>query len=206
MSKQDDEIKSGVSRRDFLKISSVSAALPLVVGPKMVQAGGANVPVHGPGPVPITLTVNGKRYSAQLEPRVTLLDAMREQFDVTSPKRVCNRGECGACTVLVDGKAMYSCTMFAIEAQGKQITTAEGLGTPAHLDPVQAAFWNNDAEQCGFCTPGFVVATKAFLAKHPHATPEDIRLGLGGNLCRCGTYAGIKGVVADLTGRGKGGA
>jgi xanthine dehydrogenase YagT iron-sulfur-binding subunit len=202
MSKQDDDAKAGVSRRDFLKIGGLGAAVPLVTGPVTVRAGGEDVPVAGPGAVPINLSVNGTRFSAQLEPRVTLLDALREQFDVTGPKRVCNRAECGACTVLIDGKPMYSCTVLAIEAQGKQITTAEGLGSPERLSPVQQAFWDNDAEQCGFCTPGFVVATHAFLKKYPHATPEQVKHGLGGNICRCGTYAGIKRTVAQSAGRG----
>jgi xanthine dehydrogenase YagT iron-sulfur-binding subunit len=206
MSKVDEEVKSGVSRRDFLKIGGLTAAIPLVQGPKMVQAGGAQVPVHGPGPVPITLSVNGKRLTGQLEPRVTLLDALREQFDVTGPKRVCDRGECGACTVLLDGKAVYSCTTLAIEAQGHQITTAEGLMAGDQPHPVQQAFVDNDAQQCGFCTPGYVVATKAFLDKHPNPTPEQLRSGLGGNFCRCGTYFGIRHAVAQVASGRKGGA
>jgi xanthine dehydrogenase YagT iron-sulfur-binding subunit len=206
MSKLDEEIKPGVSRRDFLKIGGLTAAIPLVQGPKMVQAGGAQVPVHGPGAVPITLSVNGKRLSGQLEPRVTLLDALREQFDVTGPKRVCDRGECGACTVLLDGKAVYSCTTLAIEAQGHQITTAEGLMAGDQPHPVQQAFVDNDAQQCGFCTPGYVVATKAFLDKHPNPTPEQLRSGLGGNFCRCGTYFGIRHAVAQVASGRKGGA
>ena len=206
MSKLDEEVKAGVSRRDFLKIGGLTAAIPLVQGPKMVQAGGAQVPVHGPGPVPIALSVNGKRLNAQLEPRVTLLDALREQFDVTGPKRVCDRGECGACTVLIDGRAVYSCTTLAIEAQGHQITTAEGLMAGEQPHPVQQAYVDNDAQQCGFCTPGFVVATKAFLDKHPNPTPEQMRTGLAGNFCRCGTYFGIRHAVAQVTSGRKGGA
>ena len=207
MSKLDEEqVKAGVSRRDFLKIGGLTAAIPLVQGPKMVQAGGAQVPVHGPGAVPITLSVNGKRLNAQLEPRVTLLDALREQFDVTGPKRVCDRGECGACTVLLDGRAVYSCTTLAIEAQGHQITTAEGLMAGSQPHPVQQAYGDNDAQQCGFCTPGYVVATKAFLDKHPNPTPEQLRSGLAGNFCRCGTYFGIRHAVAQVTSGRKGGA
>jgi xanthine dehydrogenase YagT iron-sulfur-binding subunit len=201
MSKTDDK-SSGLSRRDFLKISGVAASAPLVVGPTVIKVEGQEVAVHGPGPVPVTLTVNGKRLpSANLEPRVTLLDALREHFDITGPKRVCDRGECGACTVLIDGRAVYSCTTLALEAQGKQIVTAEGLGGSANAHPVQDAFVNNDAQQCGFCTPGFTVATKAFLEQHPHATDAEIAHGIGGNLCRCGTYRGIHGVVAQMTGR-----
>ena len=115
--------------------------------------------------------MNGKKLNAQLEPRVTLLDALRDQFELTGAKRVCDRGTCGACTVLLDGKAVYSCSVLAIDAQGHQITTVEGLGEPGKLHPIQQAFVDNDAQQCGFCTPGFVVATKAFLDQHPNPTP-----------------------------------
>lgn len=192
---------SNVSRRKFLKISGIAASAPLVVGTTVIEVEGQDVAVHGPGAVPVVLTVNGKRFTADLEPRVTLLDALRERFDVTGPKRVCDRGECGACTVLIDGRAVYSCTTLAIEAQGKQIITAEGLAGKDEPDRTQSAFVNNDAQQCGFCTPGFTVATKAFLDKHPHATDAEIAHGMGGNLCRCGTYRGIHGVVAEITGR-----
>ncbi len=200
MSTNDDR-SSGLSRREFLKISSIAASVPLVARPTVIEVEGQEVAVHGPGPVPIMLTVNGKRLSAELEPRVTLLDALREHFDVTGPKRVCDRAECGACTVLIDGRAVYSCTTLAIEAQGKPIVTAEGLGAGEQPHPVQAAFINNDAQQCGFCTPGFTVATKAFLDKHPHSSDAEIAHGLAGNLCRCGTYRGVHGVVAQMTGR-----
>jgi xanthine dehydrogenase YagT iron-sulfur-binding subunit len=196
-----DDKTSGVSRREFLKISSIVASAPLIARPKMIQVDGQEVAVHGPGPVPVALTVNGKRLTGELEPRVTLLDALREHFDVTGPKRVCDRAECGACTVLIDGRAVYSCTTLAIEAQGKEIVTAEALGGGEGPHPVQSAFVNNDAQQCGFCTPGFTVAAKAFLDKNPHATDAEVAHGLAGNLCRCGTYRGIHGVVAQMTGR-----
>jgi xanthine dehydrogenase YagT iron-sulfur-binding subunit len=199
MSKKDDK-SSSFSRREFLKISGLAASVPLVAGPTVLEIHGEEVAVHGPGAAPVTLQVNGKKFSADLEPRVTLLDALRGNFDITGPKRVCDRGECGACTVLIDDRAVYSCTTLAIEAQGRQIVTAEGLGN-GQPHAVQTAFVNNDAQQCGFCTPGFTVASKAFLEKHPHATDEEIAQGIGGNLCRCGTYRGIHGVVAEMTGR-----
>ena len=193
--------KPGISRRDFLKISSIAASAPLVVGPTVLKVAGQDVEVHGPGKSNIELTVNGKKYTAQLEPRVTLLDALREQFEITGPKRVCDRGACGACTVLMENKPVYACSVLAIEAQRKPIVTTEGLMQGDRLGPVQAAFVENDAQQCGFCTPGFVVATKAFLDKYPNATQEQVRHGLGGNFCRCGTYAGIKKVVDQLSHR-----
>jgi len=189
------EPNSGVSRRDFMKISAVTAAVPLVLGPKVVQAAGEEVAVHGPGKVPVALSVNGKKLSADLEPRVTLLDALREQFDLTGAKRVCDRGACGACTVLLDGKPVYACSVLAIDAQGAKITTIESLAEGDALSPVMQAFVAHDAQQCGFCTPGFVVATTHFLQQHPKPSAEDIRHGLSGNYCRCGTYDGIRAVA-----------
>jgi len=195
---------SGLSRRDFLKITGASAAAPLVAGAAAIAIEPPQAAIQGPGKVPITLTINGKKNNAQLEPRVTLLDALRDQFELTGAKRVCDRGTCGACTVLLDGKAVYSCSVLAIDAQNKPITTVEGLGQPGHLHPVQQAFVDNDAQQCGFCTPGFVVACKAFLDQHPHPTLEEIKHGLSGNLCRCGTYAGIRLAVMQAAKAGKG--
>jgi xanthine dehydrogenase YagT iron-sulfur-binding subunit len=193
---------SGVSRRDFLRISGISVAIPLVAGPKVVLAAGQEIPVHGPGKVAMEFIINGEKYKASLEPRVTLLDALRDQFELTGAKRVCDRGECGACTVLMDNKPVYACAVLAIEAQHKPIVTVESLMQQGKLHPVQQAFVDNDASQCGFCTPGFVVACKAFLDRHPHPTPEDIRHGLSGNLCRCGTYDGIRKAVAQLAQKG----
>lgn len=203
-SKSSSSTKSGLSRRDFLKITGASAAAPLIAGAAAIAMEPADTAIQGPGKVPVTLTINGKRYNAQLEPRVTLLDALRDQFELTGAKRVCDRGTCGACTVLLDGKAVYSCSVLAIEAQSKQITTVEGLGQPGKLHPVQQAFVDNDAQQCGFCTPGFVVACKAFLDEHPNPTLEQIKHGISGNLCRCGTYAGIRAAVMQAAKAGKG--
>jgi xanthine dehydrogenase YagT iron-sulfur-binding subunit len=191
--------QSTVSRRDFLKISSIAAAAPAVLGPQVAEAQ-SHPPVLGPGPVPVTLTINNKKFAAQLEPRVTLLDAMRERFDLTGAKRVCDRGECGACTVLMDGRAVYACSILAVDAQAHQITTVESLGTPENLHPIQRAFIEHDASQCGFCTPGFVVAAKAVLDKHPHPTEQQIVHGLSGNFCRCGTYQGLRAAMAAVAG------
>ena len=203
-----DEVKkplegeSRVSRRDFLKISGATAATVPLVGTKVVQAAGAPVKIHGPGKTPVTLTINGQKHTLQLEPRVTLLDAMRDRLAITGAKRVCDRAECGACTVLVDGKPVYSCSLLAIEVQGKAITTVESISKDDALHPIQQAFVDNDASQCGFCTPGFVVATKALLDKHPNPTPQQIRRGLSGNLCRCGTYHGIRHAIAQVAQKG----
>lgn len=196
---KDSPPQTGLSRRDFLKISSIAAAAPAVLGTQAVEAQ-TQPQVLGPGPVPVTLTINNKKYTAQLEPRVTLLDAMRERFELTGAKRVCDRGECGACTVLMNGRAVYACSVLAVDAQGHQITTVESLGTPESLHPIQRAFVEHDASQCGFCTPGFVMASKAVLDKHPHPTQDQVVRGLSGNFCRCGTYHGLRAAVAAVGG------
>jgi len=193
---------SSVSRRDFLKISTISAAAVPILGTKIVQAASQPVKVYGPGKVPVELIINGQKHTLRLEPRVTLLDALRDQLDITGAKRVCDRGECGACTVLLDNRAVYACSILAIEAQGKAITTVEALMQGETLHPIQQAFVDNDASQCGFCTPGFVVAFKAFVDQHPNTTPEQIRRGLSGNLCRCGTYHGIQLAIAQIAQKG----
>jgi xanthine dehydrogenase YagT iron-sulfur-binding subunit len=202
--KNKDE-RSGLSRRNFLKVSGISLSVPLVLGEKIVKAGGADVKVSGPGKVPISLTVNGKPYTAEVEPRVTLLEALRHELDLTGAKRVCDRATCGACTVIMDGKSVYSCSVLAIEAQGKKLTTVEGLMQGGKLHPIQQAFVDNDAQQCGYCTPGFVVACKAFLDKNPTPTLEEVERGLGGNLCRCGTYVGVRAAVLQAAKGQKGG-
>jgi len=193
----------GLSRRDFLKIGGMTAAVPLIERPRLLQVAGGQVEVHGPGKSPVVLTVNGKKYTEELEPRVTLLDALRDSFDLTGSKRVCDRAECGACTVLMDGNPVYACSVLAIDAQGAQITTIEGITQAGELTPVQQAFVDNDAQQCGFCTPGFVMATKAMLDRHPNPTPEQVQKQLAGNFCRCGTYFGIRGAVAQVGGKGE---
>jgi len=192
----------GVSRRDFLKISTISAAAVPVLGTKVVHAAGSPVKIYGPGKTPIELTINGEVHKMQVEPRVTLLDAMRDQLDITGAKRVCDRAECGACTVILDGKAVYACALLAIAAQGKPIVTVESFMQGETLHPIQQAFVDHDASQCGFCTPGFVVAFKAFVDQHPNATPEQIRQGLSGNLCRCGTYHGMQQAIAQIAQKG----
>ncbi len=196
-----------ISRRGFLKgvgAGAVATGLLQEVSEGAGVAEAAESKTLGPGAVPIKLNVNGKTRSLSVEPRVTLLDALRNRLDVTGPKKACDRGTCGACTVMLDGKVVYSCNVLAVEAEGKKIVTVEGLGTPEALSDMQEAFVKHDASQCGFCTPGFVVATTAFVRDNPGATLEEVRAGLGGNLCRCGTYAGI--TAATLEQAQKGGA
>jgi xanthine dehydrogenase YagT iron-sulfur-binding subunit len=203
---QDAPTLSGVSRRGFLKgLGATTAATGLLSAIQPIaEAAGKDPNVVGPGESSLTLNVNGQARKLSVEPRVTLLDALRNRLDLTGPKKVCDRGTCGACTVLVDGNAVYACSMLAVEAEGKQITTVEGIGTPERMNEVQKAFVKHDAQQCGFCTPGFVTAATAFIRKNPGATTDELYKGLGGNLCRCGTYAGMLLAVADAA-KAKGG-
>src|SRR5713101_6774439 len=194
---------SGLSRRGFLKGIGVGTAAAGVMAVKpLAEAASKNPNVLGPGVVPISLKINGQTKKLNVEPRVTLLDALRNRLDLTGAKKVCDRATCGACTVLLDGQPVYSCSMLAVEAEGREITTVEGLGAPDRMNEVQKAFVNHDAQQCGFCTPGFVVACAAFVRPHPNATLEQVRSGLGGNLCRCGTYAGMLLAVVDAAKKG----
>jgi xanthine dehydrogenase YagT iron-sulfur-binding subunit len=181
-----------VSRRDFLKSAGVTSLATAVTSAGVADVEAQSGPrVVGPGDVPVTLMVNGKRVELNIEPRVTLLDAIRNRADLTGNKRVCDRGTCGACTMIVDGRTVYSCSTLAIEVQGKQIRTVDGLSTGNTMHPVQQAFCEKDGLMCGFCTPGFVVATVALLEKTPNPTPEQARRGLDGNICRCGTFVRI---------------
>jgi xanthine dehydrogenase YagT iron-sulfur-binding subunit len=181
-----------VSRRDFLRTAGVGSLATAVtsVGVAEVAAQGGPA-VIGPGEVPISLMVNGKRVDLQIEPRVTLLNAIRNRADMTGNKRVCDRGACGACTMIVDGRTVYSCSTLAIEVQGKQIRTVDGLANGNTLHPVQQAFCDTDGMMCGFCTPGFVMATVALLERTPNPTVEQTKKGLDGNICRCGTFVRI---------------
>lgn len=182
-----------VSRRGFLTGAGAVISSSLVAGTEALRAApdSAEAAVAGPGKVDIALTVNGAEKTLALEPRVTLLDALRFELELTGAKKVCDRGTCGACTVTVDGKPAYACSVLAIQVQGKDIRTVEGLAQGDRLHPIQQAFVDNDAQQCGYCTPGFVMACKAFLDKNPTPTLDQVRTGLGGNLCRCGTYVGV---------------
>ncbi|MBV9950535.1 MAG: (2Fe-2S)-binding protein [Acidimicrobiia bacterium] len=145
--------------------------------------------------VEVEIRVNGQPRRASVEPRRTLADFLREQCGLTGTHLGCEHGVCGACTVLVDGDAVRSCLVFAVQAEGAEVTTIEGIGAPDELSPVQAAFRDHHGLQCGFCTPGFVVSVTAFLRDHPNPTDDEIRDGLSGNLCRCTGYQGILAAV-----------
>jgi len=188
--------KSNFSRRGFLQGVGVTSGV-LTTGVLETPTEAQTAKVSGPGEVPITLQINGKPYKTSVEPRATLLDTLRHRLELTAAKRVCDRGTCGACTMIVDGKVMYSCTVLAIDAQGRQIQTLEGISPAGKPHAVSKAFVANDAQQCGYCTPGFVVAAKGFLDRNPNPTYEEVKTGLGGNLCRCGTYMGVRRAVLD---------
>ncbi len=180
-----------VSRRFFLKSFGSSAAIAATAQVEAVAAELEKVnaeKVQGPGTVPVTLQVNGKPLKLNVEPRVTLLEALRNHSNLTGAKEVCDRGTCGACTVLLDEKPVYSCSKLAIDSQGAKITTIEGLARDGKLSPVQQAFIEQDALMCGFCTPGFIMSVTALLRENPHPTADQVKHACSGNLCRCGTY------------------
>jgi aerobic carbon-monoxide dehydrogenase small subunit len=147
----------------------------------------------------IRMTVNGQPVELAVEPYRTLLDVLRDQLDLTGAKKGCDRGDCGACTVLLDGKPVTSCMMLAVQADGRRITTIEGLRTGGRLHPVQQAFVDHGAVQCGFCTPGMVLAAVALLEENPQPTEAEVRDAIAGNLCRCTGYAKIVDAVMSVT-------
>jgi len=190
---------TGFSRRRFIQtmgLAGVTATLPMTQGCGTSETG-PEIPSEGLGPAPveIALKVNGQEVKLSVEPRVTLLDALRDHLklgsadpvDLTGSKRVCDRGACGACTMIVGGRTVYSCTTLAVEAQGREIKTVEGLAKEGQLHPLQEEFIACDGLMCGFCTPGFIVSGAACLEKKPTATRDEIRRALDGNICRCGT-------------------
>jgi aerobic-type carbon monoxide dehydrogenase small subunit (CoxS/CutS family) len=180
------------SRRTFLKGVGIAGAGAAVVDKLWVEGEASEAQAAKPlsGAVKLTLDVNGQRRNVEVEPRTTLLNTLRNHLEpaITGPKLICDMGTCGGCTVLLDGKPVYSCLVLAVDAVNKKITTVEGLGTPEKLSSVQAAFVEHDALMCGFCTPGFVTTISAYLKKNPNPSLEEVREACKGNFCRCGTY------------------
>jgi xanthine dehydrogenase YagT iron-sulfur-binding subunit len=176
-----------VTRRGFLR-GVGAAAGATAVGTPVFAGGPQEAKALGPGPVSVTLHINGASRTTEIEPRVTLLNALRNHLDMTGTKKICDRGSCGGCTVLVDGAAVNSCLMLALDAEGRKIETIEGLAPEGGLHPLQEAFCEHDALQCGFCTPGMVMACKALLDRTPEPRLDEIKEGISGNICRCGTY------------------
>jgi xanthine dehydrogenase YagT iron-sulfur-binding subunit len=195
-----------VSRRGFLTTVSSSAAAAAVVGAAMPVTAEA-VRRDETEPTPIVLHVNGRKYRLAVEPRETLVNVLRERLGLIGAKPGCERGECGSCTVLLDGTTRYSCMTLAIEAQDHLITTIEGLADGEELSSLQKAFVHEDGYQCGFCTPGQVMSAEGLLRKNPSPSIDEIRLGMSGNLCRCGAYGHIfKAVQMAASTRPSGGA
>jgi xanthine dehydrogenase YagT iron-sulfur-binding subunit len=188
----EQECREALSRRRFFTSvagGATEAALLGAAATSEARAGTHDAP--GAEAVMVVLHVNGQTHALTAEPRWTLLHVLRDQLGFTGTKAGCERGECGACTVLIDGVARYSCMTLAVEAAGRQITTIEGLMRGQELGPVQQAFLEEDAYQCGFCAPGQMVNIEGLLRKTPDPTLEQIREGVSGNLCRCGAYAHI---------------
>jgi len=194
---------SGFSRRDFLKslgTTAISAAAMSAgsVAAELEQAGTERL--YGPGPVPVILSINGEKRIFQLEPRVTLLEALRHHAGLTGAKEPCDRSTCGACTVLLDDVPVYACSLLAIEAQGVEITTIEGIAKDGRLTPLQQAFVAKDGLQCGYCTPGMVMTLTALLRRNPHPSEAEVRKACSGNLCRCGSYPRIFAAALETAG------
>lgn len=195
------------SRRSFLKGVGAVGTAPLVSSElfgqdnnqAFIQPTTKGIRRYAASGASIELHINGKALQVRVTPSTTLLDALREQLKLTGAKEVCDRGACGACTVLLDGRSVNGCMVLAIDAIGKQITTVEGLANAdGQLDPVQQAFVNNDACQCGYCIPGMVVRARALLDENPHPSLNEIKQGLSGNICRCATYTKIIQAVSDV--------
>jgi len=180
--------QGGISRRSFIKGVGVTAAGTAVLESGLLAHAALPSRVAGPGAAEVTLNVNGKPRRLSIEPRTTLAEALRDDLNLTGAKIVCDRGSCSACTVLLDGMPVNSCMTFALDVGTRKITTIEGLGTPEHLHPVQAAFVEHDGMQCGYCTPGMVMSCAALLQRNPSPRPEDVQQAISGNICRCGTY------------------
>jgi xanthine dehydrogenase YagT iron-sulfur-binding subunit len=191
------EPSSGMTRRTFLRGVGVAAVATETLltrstegaaAPAAPNAAALNTVIEGS--IKVSLNINGQQKEVAVEPRTTLLSALRDRLEppITGPKLVCNMATCGACTVLLDGKPVYGCSVLAIDAVGKKIVTVEGLGTPEKPNAVQAAFVEHDAMMCGFCTPGFVTTISALLEKNPKPSEQQVREACKGNFCRCGTY------------------
>jgi aerobic-type carbon monoxide dehydrogenase small subunit (CoxS/CutS family) len=183
----DDPKSSQVSRRRFLFGTGVAAAVTQLDCKLGIPNGGGGE-VLGPGKVAFTVRVNGQEKRLEVAPRTTLADALRFELGMTGTKVVCDRGACSACTVWLDGTPVNACSTFALDAAGRSVTTIEGLAKGENLHPVQQAFIDHDAMQCGFCTPGMVMSCAALLARNASPSLDDVRTATSGNLCRCGTY------------------
>jgi xanthine dehydrogenase YagT iron-sulfur-binding subunit len=205
-----------ISRRELLALGAASAAALAVTTEAEAKTPTATAPVRLPVMSKVSFTVNGRARAIELDTRTTLLDALREHLQLTGTKKGCDHGQCGACTVLVEGRRINSCLTLAVMHEGARITTIEGLGTPADLHPMQAAFVKHDGYQCGYCTPGQICSAvavlgeiKAGIPSHvsddlmtaPRVTPAELRERMSGNICRCGAYSNIIDAISEVAGR-----
>ena len=196
----------GVTRRSFIQTLGLSAAVS-AIGERAAHASPRQDAQHGhaslagPQPIDIELRVNGQPMKATIDPSTTLMETLRWHLNLTGTKECCDRGACGACSVLMDGKLIASCMMLAIDAVGAEVTTIEGLAASGELEPIQEAFVRHDALQCGFCTPGLIMASRALLNANPQPSLEEIKRALSGNICRCGTYANVFNAVLEASGQ-----
>ena len=183
--------RSGFTRRGLIKGLATTAVASATAGATALAEERAKADAAAGGGLPVSITLNGALKKGVFEPRTTLAEALRDSWGLTGTKVGCDRGACGACTVLLDGLAVNSCLTLVHDADGRKVTTVEGLGSPKAMSPIQKAFVEADALQCGFCTPGLVVSCAALLSKNPRPTPYDVKEAVAGNLCRCGTYTGV---------------
>jgi xanthine dehydrogenase YagT iron-sulfur-binding subunit len=200
-----DSNSKGLSRRRFIQGIGAGVVGGAVLPGALTAEPAAKkeAPPHK-NLIPVSLKVNGKKVTVLVEPRTTLVELLREKLKLTGTKVMCNHAECGSCTVIMDGKAVYSCHTLALDAAGKEVVTVEGLMNGEELHPIQQAFVDHDGLQCGFCTPGQVMAAYALLLKHPKPTAEQVKEGMSGNLCRCGAYPNILESVMAAAEKGKG--
>jgi xanthine dehydrogenase YagT iron-sulfur-binding subunit len=196
---------SKVSRRSFLSHLG-AAGIAVTASPALASGATAQTPPQAAtlpepaGSIPATLKVNGKLHALNLDPRTTLLDCLRENLDLPGTKKGCDHGQCGACTVHVNGQRVNSCLSFAVMHSSDEITTIEGLGTPDHMHPMQASFVEHDAYQCGYCTSGQIMSAVALQSEPVGPTDEDVKQGMYGNICRCGAYPNIVAAVQAARG------
>ena len=209
--KQTPPNSRSISRRSFIKGAGAIAATSGLIRAPSARADATPEAQEGiaerigPGAQTIELKINGQMRRVTLEPRVTLLRALRDHLNLTGTKLVCDRGACGACTVHLDGKPVTSCMILAIDARGHEITTIEGLGTLDRMSPLGAAFVEHDGAQCGFCTPGMVMSMAAALSSNPQAQLEDVKRAVAGNICRCGTYPHVFAAALSVARGSRGG-
>jgi xanthine dehydrogenase YagT iron-sulfur-binding subunit len=211
---KDESPKGGVTRRSLLTsigaagiavtATPVIAAATIAAEPEAARRTVEDSPA--PGTIPVKLSINGKAYALNIEPRVTLLDCLRENLDLTGTKKGCDHGQCGACTVHINGRRVNSCLTFAAMHQGDQITTIEGIGQPGNLHAMQAAFVEHDGFQCGYCTSGQIMSAVAMMKEPWGAEDKDVKEAMAGNICRCGAYPNIVAAVQQVRGNGRRGA